>query len=227
MVAGFRLEYVPPAPGINAAIGLLVTDMQYEFTRSVLAILNTADQSDLDKINTHVEELVVLCRDSLMADSVPAEKQRFQKIAECRYQGQGFELRADMPDEPLTMETKSVVMDNFHNHHRQDYSYAFDDGLVEVMTLRVIGSAAIEPLQWPTLAKANGRTIEDALLYTRPTTFDNGATEDTPRYDRTKLLAGHQLDGPAIVVQHNSTTVIPAGYRARVSDYGNIHISRT
>ena len=220
-----REVLVPPAPGINAAIGLLVTDMQYEFTRSVLAILNTADEAAIDNINTHIEELVQLCRDSLAADGVPVEKQRIQKIAECRYQGQGFELRADMPDDPLTMENKKEVMDNFHNHHRQDYSYAFDDGVVEVMTLRAIGSAAIEPLQWPTLAKANGHSVEDALLYTRPTTFDNGETQDTPRYDRAKLLAGHELAGPAIVVQHNSTTVIPTGYRARVSDYGNIHIS--
>ena len=219
-----REVLVPPAPGINAAIGLLVTDMQYEFTRSVLAILNTADEAAIDNINTHVEELVQLCRDSLAADGVPVEKQRIQKIAECRYQGQGFELRADMPDDPLTMENKKEVMDNFHNQHRQDYSYAFDDGVVEVMTLRAIGSAAIEPLQWPTLAKANGHSVEDALLYTRPTTFDNGETQDTPRYDRAKLLAGHELAGPAIVVQHNSTTVIPTGYRARVSDYGNIHI---
>jgi N-methylhydantoinase A len=219
-----REVLVPPAPGINAAIGLLVTDMQYEFTRSVLAILNTADQADIDNINTHIEDLTQLCRDSLMADGVPVEDQQIQKIAECRYQGQGFELRADMPDAPLTLENKKEVMDNFHNLHRQDYSYAFDDGIVEVMTLRVIGTAAIEPLQWPTLAKANGHSVEDALLYTRPTTFDDGKTQDTPRYDRGKLLAGHELAGPAIVVQHNSTTVIPNGYRARVSDYGNIHI---
>ena len=218
---------VPPAPGINAAIGLLVTDMQYEFTRSVLAILNTADQAAIDNFNTHTKNLEQLCRDSLIADGVPAEKQRIQKIAECRYQGQGFELRADMPDGPLTLENKQQIMDNFHNQHRQDYSYAFDDGVVEVMTLRVIGSAAIEPLQWPTLEKANGQGVEDALLYSRPTTFDDGETRDTPRYDRGKLLAGHELAGPAIVVQHNSTTVIPAGYKARVSDYGNIHISAT
>jgi N-methylhydantoinase A len=220
-----REVLVPPAPGINAAIGLLVTDMQYEYTRSVLAILNTVSQSDLDNINAHVEELVQQCRDSLTADGVPADKQHFQRIAECRYQGQGFELRSDMPDEPLTMDNKNVVMENFHSQHRQDYSYAFDDGVVEVMTLRVIGSAAIEPIQWPKLESADGHSIEDAILYSRLTTFDNGETVETPRYDRGKFLAGHEFDGPAIVVQHNSTTVVPMGYRVRVSDYGNLHIS--
>lgn len=221
-----REVLVPPAPGINAAIGLLVTDIQYEFTRSVLSILNTADQSDIENINSHVDELVQQCRDSLTADGVPADQQRFHKIAECRYQGQGFELRADMPDEPLTLDNKQAVMDAFHDQHRQDYSYAFDNGVVEMMTLRVIGSAAIEPLQWPKLAKANGHAVSDALLYSRPTSFDGGEMADTPRYDRGKLLAGHELSGPAIVVQHNSTTVVPPGYDARVSRYGNLHISK-
>ena len=221
-----REVLVPPAPGINAAIGLLVTDVQYEFTRSVLAILNDAGEAEIDNINQHVDELVEQCRESLTADGVPAEQQRFQKIAECRYQGQGFELRARMPDEPLTVANKQAVMDAFHEQHRQDYSYAFDNGIVEMMTLRVIGSAPIEPLQWPKLAKANGHAVDEALLYSRSTLFDDGNMVDTPRYDRGKLLAGHELAGPAIVVQHNSTTVVPPGYRAQVSAYGNLHISK-
>ncbi len=219
-----REVIVPPAPGINAAIGLLVTDMQYEFTRSVLTVLNTADQAALDTINTHVDELVALCRAQLAADGVPADQQRFRKIAECRYQGQGFELRAAMPDGPVTLESKQAVMDSFHAQHRQDYSYAFEDGLVEVMTLRVIGVADVEPLRWPKLAAADGAGVEEALLYDRPTTFDDGQTLDTPRYDRLKLKAGHEFAGPAIVLQHNSTTLIPPGFDARISDHGNIHI---
>ena len=215
---------VPPAPGINAAIGLLVTDMQYEFTRSVLTVLNTADDAALDAINGHVDELVALCRARLAADGVAADKQRFHRIAECRYQGQGFELRAAMPDGALTLANKQAVMDSFHAQHRQDYSYAFEDGMVEVMTLRVIGVADVAPLRWPKLAAANGTDIDAAFLYRRPTTFDDGRTVDTPRYDRLRLQAGHALTGPAIVVQHNSTTLIPPGFDARISDYGNIHI---
>ena len=219
-----REVIVPPAPGINAAIGLLVTDMQYEFTRSVLTVLNTADQAALDTINRHVDELVALGRAHLAADGVATEQQRFQKIAECRYQGQGFELRATMPDGPLTLDNKQSVMDSFHSQHRQDYSYAFEDRLVEAMTLRVIGVAEVEPLRWPKLAAANGADADEALLYLRPTTFDDGQTLDTPRFDRLRLKAGHRLAGPAIIVQHNSTTLIPPGFDALVSEYGNIHI---
>ncbi|WP_422368954.1 hydantoinase/oxoprolinase family protein [Pelagibius sp.] len=216
---------VPPAPGITAAVGLLVTDMQYEFTRSVLAILNDADQKTLDNINVHAEKLEQLCRERLVADGVPPEKHRFVRIAECRYQGQGFELRAEMPGGPVTLENKDIVMQNFHRQHKQDYGYAFEGSLVEVVTLRVIGVADVESLEWPKLAKANGAGIDSAFLFNRPTTFDDGQTLETPRYDRGKLMAGHEVPGPGIVIQHNSTTLVPPGCTARVLESGNMHVT--
>ena len=216
---------VPPAPGITAAVGLLVTDMQYEFTRSVLAILNDADQKTLDNINVHAEKLEQLCRERLVADGVPPEKHRFVRIAECRYQGQGFELRAEMPEGPVTLANKDIVMENFHRQHKQDYGYAFEGSPVEVVTLRVIGVADVESLEWPKLKKANGAGIDSAFLFSRPTTFDDGRTLDTPRYDRGKLMAGHEVPGPGIVIQHNSTTLVPPGCTARVLESGNMHVT--
>ena len=215
---------VPPVPGINAAIGLLVTDMQYEFTRSAPTVLAEADQAAFDTINAYLAQLEQQCRERLTADGVAAGKQKFQRIAECRYQGQGFELRADMPDEPLSAGNKDTVVNNFHDQHKLDYGYTFGSDQVEIMTLRVVGVAKIEPLQWPALAAANGIGIEDAYLYSRKTTFDSGATVDTPRYGRDKLRAGHALDGPAVIIQHDSTTLVPPGYHAEVNGYGNIHI---
>lgn len=62
-------------------------------------------------------------------------------------------------------------------------------------------------------------------MYERPTVFDDKKTYATPRYDRKRLKAGHELAGPAIIVQHDSTTLVPPGYLARVSAKGNIHIN--
>jgi len=216
---------VPPAPGITAAMGLLVTDMQYEFTRSVLGILNAADQALLDNINTHIEKLEQQCRERLVADGVPEDQHKFLKIAECRYLGQGFELRAEMPSEPLSEANKNVLIDNFHAQHLLDYGFSYEGSEVEVVTLRVIGVADVQALEWPTVAQANGSAIDAALLYSRETTFDDGQTVDTPRYDRDRLLAGHEVPGPAIIIQHNSTTLVPPDYTARVHVSGNLHIS--
>ena len=48
----------------------------------------------------------------------------------------------------------------------------------------------------------------------------------TPRFDRSKLLAGDVITGPALIVQHNSTTLVPPSYSAKVLGHGDIHIAK-
>lgn len=221
-----REVIVPPAPGITAAIGLLVTDMQYEFTRSVLTVLKDVTQEAVERINGVIDELTAQCRKSLEDDGVPAYRQRFVRIAECRYHGQGFELRAEIPDGTVTPGNVERIRANFHAQHGQDYGWSFDDVDVEIVTIRIIGIADTPALQWPGLPAGEARPPADALMFVRRTTFDDGKTYDTPRYDRSHLKAGNALNGPAIVVQRDSTTLVPPGYRAQVAANGNIHINR-
>jgi N-methylhydantoinase A len=215
---------VPVAPGITAAMGLLQTDMQYEHARSLIVSLRQVDQAALERINGVIDELVAKCRRDLEKDGVPVERQKFQKFAECRYHGQGFELRAQLPEAKVTSSNITEVVAGFHKQHRLDYGYHFEDGEVELITIRVIGREDVVPLKVARIEKANGRGISDAVLYSRPTTFDDGNIVETPRYDRDRLKAGHRVPGPAILIQHNSTTLLPPGYIAEVAEFGNLHI---
>ena len=217
---------VPVAPGITAAMGLLQTDMQYEHARSLITSLSTVDEAAVRRINDLVADLVGLCRRDLENDGVLPERQHYHKYAECRYHGQGFELRADMPESEVTLQNVKDIVANFHQQHRLDYGYAFDDREVELITIRVISTEDVTPLKVGRLEKANGMAIDSALLYSRPTIFDGGATIETPRYDRGGLKAGHRVPGPAIIIQHNSTTLVPPGYAAEVTEYGNLRIQR-
>ncbi len=215
---------VPVAPGITAAMGLLETDMHYEHARSLIASLTALEPSTLARINEVTSELVGECKRELDADSVPAAEQRFQRFAECRYHGQGFELRAAMQEGAVTADNIGTIIANFHEQHRLDYGYAFEEGAVELITIRVIGIAEVQPLKTARLETANGVSIDVAHLYTRPTTFDDGETMETPRFDRQALKAGHEVSGPAIIIQHNATTLVPPRYTALVTEYGNLHI---
>ena len=218
---------VPVAPGITAAMGLLETDMQYEHVRSFITSLTNVDEAAVERLNGLVEELVADCRRDLENDGVPPERQSFQRVAECRYHGQGFELRAEIPEGRLGVGDVGRIVESFYAQHRLDYGYAFDDTEVELITVRVIGTDKIEPLRLRPLERANGASYESALLYSRRTTFDDGTTADTPRYDRGQLKAGHRVAGPAVLIQHNSTVLVPPAYAAEVSEYGSLHVRRT
>jgi N-methylhydantoinase A len=217
---------VPVAPGITAAMGLLQTDMQYEHARSLIVSLRHADQAALERMNAVIDELVAQCRRDLEKDGVAAGRQKFQRLAECRYHGQGFELRAQLPEGRLTASNLADVVASFHQQHRLDYGYHFDDGEVELITVRVIGSEDVAPLKVARIEKAEGGDISGAFLYGRATTFDDGQSVDTPRYDRNRLRAGQKIAGPAILIQHNSTTLLPPGYTAAVAEFGNLHVYR-
>ena len=217
----------PLQPGITAAMGLLVTDLKYEYTRSVLKTLDDADDAALARINEIADELIAEANAQLEADGIPAEARRFQKIMECRYLGQGFELRAEMPAAALTQENKHAVIDSFFDAHKETYGHAFRDQITEGVTLRVIASAEVDQLRLPNLDHGGRHDPEEAHLYTRDTIFDDGHVTPTPRYDRTRLLADDRVSGPAIITQHNSTTIVPPGYVATVLGHGDIRIERS
>jgi N-methylhydantoinase A len=216
----------PLHPGITAAMGLLVTEPRYEFTQSALTILQGADAAVLANISTTYDRLQAEAVAQLNSDGIAAADQKFTRIAECRYLGQGFELRVDVPEGPFTAETAAEVARRFFATHRTEYGHAFDDQPVQVVTLRVIGTSSSDTLRLPALEKGGRNNPSEAALYARPTTFDDGQTIQTPRFDRMKLKAGDTVTGPAVIVQQNSTTIVPPGFVSQVMRLGDLVISR-
>lgn len=217
---------VPLAPGITAAMGLLGTNLQYEHIRSVITNLYNADEAALGRVNAVIEDLIEQGKGDLDLDAVPAKDRRFDVIAEVRYHGQGFELRVPIPGGRLTLANKDKVIQAFHKAHTADYGYAFDDNLVELYNIRIIATAKVRHLELPKIAKGGKDDVKNAFLYERETVFDDGTVHKTPRLDRGKLGAGTKVSGPAIIIQHNSTTLLPPGYRAEVLDHGSMRLAR-
>ena len=216
----------PVHPGITAATGLLVTDLQYEYTQSTLMVLNDAGEEEFGRVNAVIDDLIARANRQLDADGIPAKQRIFRQVAECRYVGQGFELRAEAPEGRLGKDSAAAVIENFYNAHKQVYGHAFRDQLTEMVTLRVIATVAVDTLRLPKLAKGGRKNPAEAVLYRRRTVFDSGEALETPRYERGKLLADDTVAGPALVIQHNSTTIVPPGYVATVLEYGDMRIER-
>ncbi|MDP2083062.1 MAG: hydantoinase/oxoprolinase family protein [Pseudotabrizicola sp.] len=217
----------PLHPGITAAMGLLVTEPRYEYTQSSLTILQSATPEALAGLNAAYDRLRAEATAQLAADGIAPDGQIFTRIAECRYVGQGFELRVEVPDGPITAESAQDIARRFFAVHRTEYGHAFEDQAVQIVTLRVIGSSRSETLRLPPLEKGGRRNPSEAALYARATTFDDGATIQTTRFDRMKLRAEDVVTGPAVIVQQNSTTIVPPGYQARVMKLGDLVIDRT
>ena len=120
---------VPPYPGITSAMGLLTSDLKYDQMQTVFMTEGAIDSEQLDRnVTLAAEEL----RGRLREDGVPDDEVEVTAGLDCRYVGQGYELRVALPQERFTKD----VLEEFHRLHEQEYGHAFRDP-VEIVNLRV------------------------------------------------------------------------------------------
>jgi N-methylhydantoinase A/oxoprolinase/acetone carboxylase beta subunit len=214
---------VPSYPGVTAALGLLATDMVYEYVSTLYQRVSKLDKRALEEA---FEELELQARAQLESDGVPPDSILVQRVADCRYLGQGYELRVDCRAGAIDDAWVAKLRSDFDDIHEREYSRRFEESDVEIPNLRVRGIGLMPKLQAPEVELAP-RSPEAALRHTGAAWFRVGGAlqqVETRFYDRAALQAGNRLDGPAIVNQYDSTTVIPPGIAAHVDRFGNIVI---
>ncbi len=221
---GTPVVVVPPYPGITAAMGLLATDMVYEYVATTYQRLSRLDAAALQERFGELEELAV---NQLAEDGIDAENVLVQRIADCRYLGQGYELRVDAPSGVIDDGWAAKVRADFHDIHEREYSRRFEESDIEIPNIRVRGIGLTPPLRTPEIGQGDD-SPDAALRHEGAAWFRvGGVLQEVPTrfYERAALKAGNRLVGPAIVTQYDSTTVIPPGLAAHVDRFGNIVIA--
>jgi N-methylhydantoinase A/oxoprolinase/acetone carboxylase beta subunit len=214
---------VPRYPGVTAAMGLLATDMVYEYVSTVYQRLSKLDAPSVQRAFEQLEEQA---RTQLEADGLAPDRILLQRVCDCRYLGQGYELRVDVPPGAIDHDWIEKVRADFHDIHEREYSRRFEESDIELPNVRVRGIGLMPELQVPEVEHGE-EPPGQALTHEGEAWFRvDGELKPvaTRYYDREQLLAGNRLQGPAIVNQYDSTTVIPPGIGAHVDRFGNIVI---
>jgi N-methylhydantoinase A len=221
-ILGLRNVLVPMDPGNLSAYGLLTVDVRNDYVQTAVA---RQSQLDVDSVRAVFDDLARQADDALEREGFLSERRQFVRTADLRYYGQAYEVRVDVPDGPVTAELLASVADRFHDAHRALYDYDFRNDPrqeVEWVNLRVTG---IGPIRKPALREVGpGAGAEAARTGSRPVYFDGWA--ETPVYDRSRLGAGDEVAGPAVVEEFSSTVPLHPGFTARVDGYGNLLIGR-
>jgi len=214
---------VPSYPGVTAALGLLATDMVYEYVSTVYQRLSKLDAAALQRV---FEELEQQARAQLERDGIPSDRVLIQRVADCRYLGQGYELRVDVGAGAIDRDWTAKLRADFNDIHEREYSRRFEEADIEIPNVRVRGIGLQPALETPEV-EHGPETPDAGLRYEGEAWFRvDGKLDKVPTryYDRASLRAGNRLLGPAIVNQYDSTTVVPPGISARVDRFGNIVI---
>jgi N-methylhydantoinase A len=184
--------------------------------------LRTTDAATAAELREAVDALVAEAGEWLTVEEVDPADQKFELYADCRYYRQDIQIPCTLAPDALDDGYAPALRADFEREHRRRYGFELD-APIEIATLRVVGRGVT-----PDLPRAPGRADEAALtdaIDRHETAVFEGEPVATPIYDRERLRKGHVLDGPAIVVQDDSTVVIEPGYAGGVDEYANIIIT--
>ena len=217
---GFREVIVPPYPGITSAMGLLTTDLKYDTIRTQFQVSGNVD---LDRLNADIAAMEDQLRRQFVADHLEAASMSFVRDGDLRYVGQGYELKIPFPVGVIGKRELEEIWKRFHEAHEREYGHAFPSNPIEIVNVRVIGVGQMPKIT--KLAAPEGATLEKARVRTGQCVFRiDGELRsfETSFYRRHLLPVGQVFTGPAIVLQKDSTTVVPPGCSAINDPAGNL-----
>ena len=212
---GIPRVLVPPHPGILSALGVAIADIVKDYSRTVMIRGNDITQARLDQGFADLEKVAV---EEMAEERLPLERLVSRRFLDVRYVGQSYELTIDYPRR--RRDIQRAIASAFHRDHRQRFGYADSAEPVEVVNFRLKMVLPVEKPRQPSPGLAGERS-EVVRSGEARVVFQEGAFS-TPLYQRERLGYGNLIPGPAVVLQMDSTTVIPPGWGASVDHNGNL-----
>lgn len=211
---------VPPTPGVLSASGLLSANIEHDHERTVNMEL---DNVDVDELEADYRDLTEKGEVAMRREGVDMEDIEVVRLADMQYSSQSFEITVEIPFEPISEADIDNIVENFHDRHEVRYGHKNPDDPITIVNLRVVHTYA--PEQLAIQFDGIGGDIEDAIKNHREVQFAGYEdTFDAPIFDRSLLPIGEVFDGPAVIEESNSTTVVLPGQRCRVDEDGNLVI---
>jgi len=214
---GIPIVIVPQEPGTMCARGMLLTQISFDFVRSVIAL---ADESRWPLVTRCFDEMRIEAGAWLERERVDAADRAFRCFIDARYEGQNFEVIVPLPEgSDFVLE---LFLRAFAQGHAREYGYELPAKPVEIVNCRLQALGAVPKAPLSELATAT-ESLESAHLNDRRVYFGVAyGWIDTPVYRRSALGAGSVVSGPAVIEEMSSTIAIAPGRRAEVDRIGNI-----
>ena len=217
---GIRTVLIPPAPGALCALGLLTADIKKSYVRTAIA---SYDEMTPEQINAVMSSLRDEGSAWLDSEKVPSERRKFHGIAEMRYVGQNYELQVEIPTENITASDIEKMKQDFFVAHEKNYGYYNPNAPVQFVNFRCEATGIVKK---PNLAELE-TTLDDpskAEIGRRVVHFEESGAVDCPVYDRAKFGRAERVNGPCIIEQMDSTTVVPPNTWFSIDKFGNLII---
>jgi N-methylhydantoinase A len=208
---------VPPSPGTLCAQGAMTADVKSDYVRTLHRRLSALSARQLA---AECAELAARARRWLAEEAPRVTSSTLAHSADLRYVGQAFQVEVPIDPAWLADATTDRLRAAFHDRHERLYAHADRAADVELIDLRATITGATPKPELRPVPAGQGPAPPAGR---RPIHYRK-RRGDALVYHRRDLRAGQHLDGPAIVEQEDTTTLVPAGLRATVDAVGNLVI---
>jgi N-methylhydantoinase A len=218
---GIPRAILPAAAGVTSAIGLLAAEVKFDLSRSCVTRLDALDAAHLARIlGEMADQAATVVRHAGAAGTIS-----LQRTADMRYVGQGYELTVPIPDGPVDGRTAPALRAAFDRVYAQRYGYSDAKAALELVTVAVAATGTGPEVRLPE-HRPGTRDVAEARKPDRPVYFpETRGYGRCPVYDRRRLPVGARLEGPGVVEEPESTTVLPPGTTAEVDPWANLIVS--
>jgi len=207
---------IPQMAGLFSSLGLLFSDMSTDFVETVMVAL----EGNTKKINKAISSLQKKAGTWFEGKKVSESNRKVLVSADMRLFRQNYELNIHIPVYPISESDMDEIKSAFHNKHEQIYGHKAPEENIQVVSLRI---RAIEVRKKPVLIQVR-KSEKDRIPKrqgTRNVWFEDKQMK-SKIYSRDKLLYGHHINGPAIIEERESTTVLGPDWNAKVDEWGNL-----
>jgi len=212
---------IPQSPGHFSAVGMLMADVRREFVQTLFRRLSEITAAELE---AEFEKLEARGREALIRAGVAPERVAFERGADMRYVGQEHsvtvKLAASIDGDDET--TRKEIKRRFDEAHELRFSHSAEQQPATVVSLRISAIGRSEKPKPVLIARGEATPPANALSGTRLVAFPGQGRHETAIYRRAALLSGNVIDGPAVIEETASTTVVEPGDRVTVNEFGHL-----
>ena len=214
---GIPRVLVPGHPGILSALGVAIADVVKDYSRTVML---RGDDLDTARLEEEFHGMEQQARAELVDEGLRADDMTPRRFLDVRYVGQSFELTVDCPPLVEPGDLTAGISSDFYEAHLQRFGYADGALPIEVVNLRLKLELAMDKPQLEPAAN-QGSDSAPAVIGNAEIVFADGPVATT-LYNRDLLQTGNRIAGPALLLQLDTTIVVPPGWNGEVDPYGNL-----
>jgi len=217
---GVKKIVIPYAASVFSAWGMVMSDARKDYIQTYLTNL---ENLDFTRVNNKWKELKEKSIKEFEGSNLGHLSLKYEKHIDLRYKGQEHTVKMKIKDSEWDDKFIEEIKENFNHLHEFTYSFKLDNTEIELVNMHLTAIGKVEDIIIPKISM-KPIVLENALKEVREVYFENSGWQETRVYNRDLLNEGHEINGPAIIEEKTSSTLILKDQIASIDNYGNIII---